>query len=51
MTEAQLRRLLRDRVLERGLPWLQGVLDAAGVTRVTALSREQLLAAVEGRDA
>jgi len=46
-----LRKLLRDLVYARGTPWLQGVLDAAGVTRISALSRAQLVASVEERDA
>jgi hypothetical protein len=39
MSDAQLRRTLRDRVFQRGVGWPQSVLGAAGVTKVSDLTR------------
>jgi hypothetical protein len=50
MSDKLMRRLVMDKTLRLGLPWLKAVLDAANVTRVTDLSHAQLVAAIEGRD-
>ena len=44
-----LRRLVMDRKLERGLPWLVAVLANYGVTRLSDLSKAQSVAIVEER--
>jgi hypothetical protein len=49
MSDKMLRRLLMDRVIERGLPYLRDVLAAANVDRISGLSTEQLRAIVEER--
>jgi hypothetical protein len=44
-----MRRLLRDRVISRGVDWLRAVLDAAGVDKISLLSHKQLVAILEER--
>jgi hypothetical protein len=51
MSDALLRALLRDRVISRGSDWLRQVLAAAGTDRISDLSRERLLLAIDERDA
>jgi hypothetical protein len=43
MSDAQLLKPLRNKVISRGPLCLQSVLDAAGVDRISTLSRAQLL--------
>jgi hypothetical protein len=50
MSDAMLRRLVMEKVIRLGTAWLQSVLDAAGTTRISDLSHEQLTAIVEERD-
>jgi hypothetical protein len=49
MSDAMLRKILREKVTRLGLPWLKAVLDHAGVTRISDLTRSALLAAIEER--
>ena len=49
MTREMLLKLMRERVISPGLPWLQAVLAGANVTRISDLPQETLLALVEER--
>ena len=50
MTDAMARRLLMERVIERGVDYLREVLQGAGVNRISDLTHTQLVAIVEERD-
>jgi len=49
MSDALMRRLLMERVIQRGTEWLREVLQGAGVTRVSDLPRAALLQVIEER--
>jgi hypothetical protein len=51
VSDAMARRLLMEKVITNGTAWLQSVLDANGVDKISSLTRAQLVAIIEGRDA